>query len=539
MIKVLLVDDEDIEREGMAAAVPWEALGMTLTDTAWNGIEGLEKIRMHVPDIVITDIKMPVMDGIQLIRSAKELYPDILFVVLSGYGEYEYTSRAMELGIRHYILKPCDEEKIVEVLTEVRKEFDQLAERRKKEREYRSTFFRMLPRVKEQLLGILVQEKEMSASDQILLERFMKNVPNAFVLLGIRFPDRPDQLDQFVLTNILTELLGTENIYMSTAAKEEMLYLLPANTGDSLKPLLIKVHREYGKYRPARLRSAVSQAGKIEEMSLLYRQLEELFFLGDPSGQMEFLSYDLLGEAENSAASAFDYAKIRSAKSYGDVLFELFSSYARLKAAGFSGSQIEQAFALFLRVFCGSCALPAEGGKQKDQGTGGLTENRPEHLPANGPEILSEADWAVLERSAEACASFLSVSLPDTKDGERLKRILESIYRNIQNPDLSLQYLAREVLFMNEDYFGRFFYRCMHEKYSSFLIHVRIELAKRLMAFRPDIRISELAEQIGFPADGQYFSKVFKKAAGMSPSEYRQSFCRNFTGSPPGNSIQL
>ena len=62
------------------------------------------------------------MDGIQLIRNTKELYPDILFVVLSGYGEYEYTSRAMELGIRHYILKPCDEEKIVEVLLGVKKE---------------------------------------------------------------------------------------------------------------------------------------------------------------------------------------------------------------------------------------------------------------------------------------------------------------------------------------------------------------------------------------------------------------------------------
>lgn len=120
MIKVILVDDEDIERDAMAEIIPWEKLDMELVDTAWNGIEGLEKIRMHVPDIVITDIKMPVMDGIQLIRNTKELYPDILFVVLSGYGEYEHTSRAMELGIRHYILKPCDEEKIVEVLQKVK-----------------------------------------------------------------------------------------------------------------------------------------------------------------------------------------------------------------------------------------------------------------------------------------------------------------------------------------------------------------------------------------------------------------------------------
>ena len=103
-----------------------------------------------------------------------------------------------------------------------------------------------------------------------------------------------------------------------------------------------------------------------------------------------------------------------------------------------------------------------------------------------------------------------------------MKHILYSIYQNIKNPDLSLQYLAKEVLFMNEDYFGRFFYRYTNEKYSSFLVRIRVDLAKRLMAFDPDIRISELAEQIGYPADGQYFAKVFKKTTGLVPSEYRK-----------------
>ena len=133
----------------------------------------------------------------------------------------------------------------------------------------------------------------------------------------------------------------------------------------------------------------------------------------------------------------------------------------------------------------------------------------------------------------EECAAFLRLSLPDTKDGNRLKHILYGIYQNIKNPDLSLQYLAKEVLFMNEDYFGRFFYRSTNEKYSSFLVRIRVDLAKQLMAFNPDIRITELAEQIGYPADGQYFAKVFKKNTGMVPSEYRKMLTsdesRNFS----------
>ena len=101
MYRVIFVDDEDIEREAMAAIIPWEQVDMELADMAWNGVEGLEKIRMHRPDVVITDIKMPVMNGIELIREAQKISPNTVFVVLSGYGEFEYTSQAMELGIRH------------------------------------------------------------------------------------------------------------------------------------------------------------------------------------------------------------------------------------------------------------------------------------------------------------------------------------------------------------------------------------------------------------------------------------------------------
>lgn len=492
MIKVLLVDDEDIEREAMAEIIPWKKLDMELVDMAWNGIEGLEKIRMYIPDIVITDIKMPVMDGIQLIRNTKELYPDILFVVLSGYGEYEYTSRAMELGIRHYILKPCDEEKIVEVLQGVKKELAELENKRKSEQEYRSTFYQMLPRVKEQILGILITQKEVSKADKILLEKFMEDTRNSFALLGIQSPQELDQLDQFVLTNILTELLGVENIYMSTSTKDEMIYLIPEEIVENLRPLIIKVHKEYGKYKQTGLRSAISRTGGIEEVSSLYSQLQELFFLGDSEGRMEFISFDFL--KKDNSVMILDYDRIREAKDYAEVMFEIYTSFAKMEMRGFSKNRIADSFRFFLKIFC-----------------------EKEECEAKDGDI-----WELLEIVTEECAAYLKLSLPDTKDGNRMKHILYSIYQNIKNPDLSLQYLAKEVLFINEDYFGRFFYRYTNEKYSSFLVRVRVNLAKQLLEFNPDIRISELAEQTGYPADGQYFAKVFKKNTGMVPSEYRK-----------------
>ena len=129
MEKLLIVDDEEIELDGMAELIDWPSYGYELVGTAINGKRGLALIQEKQPDIVITDIKMPVMDGLAMIRAAQEQHVDTVFVVLSGYGDYEYTSQAMQLGIRHYILKPCDEAKILPVLEQARAE---LHERRSK-----------------------------------------------------------------------------------------------------------------------------------------------------------------------------------------------------------------------------------------------------------------------------------------------------------------------------------------------------------------------------------------------------------------------
>ena len=132
MEKLLIVDDEEIELDGMAELIDWQSAGYELVGTAINGKRGLALLEEKHPDIVITDIKMPVMDGLAMIRAAQEQNADTVFVVLSGYGDYEYTSQAMQLGIRHYILKPCDESKILPVLEQARAELHERRSNAKK-----------------------------------------------------------------------------------------------------------------------------------------------------------------------------------------------------------------------------------------------------------------------------------------------------------------------------------------------------------------------------------------------------------------------
>lgn len=118
-MKVYLADDERFTRDGISQLIPWEELGLQLMGTGADGQAAFKDIASYVPDIVITDIKMPKMDGIELIQTVTSQYPHIKFVVLSGYGEFELASQAMRHGVKYYLLKPCDEQEIIDVLQKV------------------------------------------------------------------------------------------------------------------------------------------------------------------------------------------------------------------------------------------------------------------------------------------------------------------------------------------------------------------------------------------------------------------------------------
>lgn len=128
MEKLLIVDDEKREREGLCWLIDWESHGIKVSGTARNGFDALQQMRKDKPDIVIVDVRMPVMNGIEMIREAQKEFTEIIYVVLSGYGDYEYTSQAMELGVRHYLLKPCDEKKIIAMVKKVKGELIQQRE---------------------------------------------------------------------------------------------------------------------------------------------------------------------------------------------------------------------------------------------------------------------------------------------------------------------------------------------------------------------------------------------------------------------------
>lgn len=501
MYKLLIVDDEELEREGMARFIPWADYDIVLADTAWNGVEGLEKIKKYRPEIVMTDIKMPVMNGIELIREAKKEFPDTTFIVLSGYGEYEYTSQAMEEGVRHYILKPCDEEKIVKVIDKVKAEIAEQKRQKEQMAEYSTTIRRLLPRAKEQVFYNLLMGREQIQEDyRLFMEELDENL--AVCVLTIRLEMEIDYVIQFVLYNILEELFGGDIFIMATAFSNEMVFLLHAAQSDKVQFAVKRMKTELDRLSGKKVQAALSEEGVLREIRTLYLQTTELLGMGGEKYQEEVLTYGLFREAKQEVGLLVNYEALRNAQDLERVLIELYLASCQMKRLGYSDEKKRGVYQWLQRVF----------------GKGQIAEDG------------EQSEWELLCETAQFIAGQKTQEAKKGQDEERMERILLAVFAHLTETEMNIRYLAKEVLFMNEDYFGRLFLRYKKVKFSTYVLDLRIELARRIMQDSPDIRVSDVAGMVGFPEDGQYFSKVFRRATGMTPSQYKEANADRYTG---------
>ena len=128
---IMLVDDEEEARKAIIRKMDWERLGFYVAGDAENGQDALEKVELLEPDVVMTDIRMPYMDGLTLAARIREKYPSTKILIFSGYDDFEYAKQAIKLGVTEYILKPVSGQELAKILDKVRVSLDQeIAQRR-------------------------------------------------------------------------------------------------------------------------------------------------------------------------------------------------------------------------------------------------------------------------------------------------------------------------------------------------------------------------------------------------------------------------
>lgn len=125
MYDILIVDDEESIRKGLKILIDWKAYGYEVKGEAANGLEALNLMREHSFHVVIADIRMPKIDGLELIRQIKQMKLRTKAIIISGYKDFEYAKTAIELGVKNYILKPINQEALIETLARISEEFEE------------------------------------------------------------------------------------------------------------------------------------------------------------------------------------------------------------------------------------------------------------------------------------------------------------------------------------------------------------------------------------------------------------------------------
>lgn len=512
MYRLLIVDDEEFEREGMAQLIDWEQYGIEVVGTAWNGLDGIEKTRQLQPDIILTDIKMPVMDGIELIRRVRKSWPQIEFAVLSGYGEYEYTSKAMEQGVRHYILKPCDEERIAEAIEKVKKDVESRREQKRRD----AYFDQIAPQARKQLFRNLLLNREQGREENLFVLPPGEALPERVRLLVFRSRDSFDGLEEFVLGNMLEELLEGLNLqaYVATVVRNDAVVMISDARPEILTRMVRRIEREFLRVRREPVRAALSNSGSAEQLSELYEQAEELFLMGVEIESEPLLHYGMMEGKKQDMEVLVDFTVAGQTRDYAELLQSLQVTFLRMRKRKMSLEEKRERMDWLLRCLYGERLQEREG--CMDDGSGQSL------MVAAARQIWRHSVQERPENGGSAEKTSVQEGKDEKKEDRRYLQALEEIYRHFQDQKLSLHYLATEILYANEDYFGRFFQKASGKKFTKFLLDARMTAAEQLMQLEPDIMVYEVSEMTGYAADGQYFSKIFKKRTGMTPSEYRE-----------------
>ncbi|MBR5422301.1 MAG: response regulator [Lachnospiraceae bacterium] len=413
-MKVFLADDEIVVREGIRESFPWDDTPYTLVGEAPDGEMALPMIRDTNPDIVITDIRMPFMDGLELCRTLCTQMPWIGIIVLSGYDEFEYARQCIQLGVREYLLKPINAADLREVLDKVS---NQLKEERK--------------------------ALEHAASLRARMEgggKFLKEK-----LIGSLFTDDSAEEDA---QNVLKELAAMGCPVPAPYYTVVDAAFTPTGTGQEAASSLAET------------------SGGIVHTSAS-RTGTRLLVLGNT--------------AEDAEEMAYSFS----------------SSLAR---------ELERCECSAIRV-----------------GIGDIVD-RPEEI-LHSFKTARHIRHLLVQRTEEQAIILGTREMGGVEDETQVSSIISEaklyMAQNYSNPNLMLQDVAQAVN-MSKSRFSTVFSQQNGQTFTEYLIYLRLNKAKELLR-ESGMKSSQVAREAGYN-DAHYFSYIFKKNTGMTPSEYRAQY---------------
>mgnify|MGYP004515495577 CR=1 FL=1 len=535
MIKVFLVEDEVVMRNGIKNNIPWEQEGFEFVGEASDGELAYPLIKREKPDILITDIRMPFMDGLELSRLVKKELPQIKIIILSGYNEFDYAKTAIGIGVTDYLLKPISSAKLLEAVKKVadmiEKEQDnaRLIERYEKEMEENTL------QEKHKLWGSLVSNR---LSTMELLEKGqrlgMDFTASAYLVFLFKLMEEGDATGCSEELNRASEkvndLTGAwKNALSFDRSPEGWAFLIKGesekevhNTFEEAKKELLELAKSYPKVEYfGGIGSVVHRIGDIQtSYKEAARAFSSRFFLD--ANQIADSSELLQRQTENDGK--IDVSKMLSKKREHELVERFFKNGTVEEVDSFLDelfqgigeqnckSLLYRQYVVMDLFFCASDFL---------DNLEIPTENLPEEC-RDINQIVEKAGSAGELREQIGILFTETMQLRDGHSKKKYSKLLEDaksfIDENYKHDDMSLNTVAAQVN-ISPSYFSTIFSNEMGQTFVEYLTRVRLDKAKELLMCST-MRTAEIGYEVGYK-DSHYFSYIFKKIVGCSPKEYR------------------
>lgn len=505
-MKFLIVEDEIRIREGIRRLLPKLDAENEIAAEAENGEQGLALIQRVQPDVIITDVRMPVMDGLSMLEEAYREGCAAKAIVLSAYSEFEYARSALRLGVKEYLLKPINLTDFSEAIQRVKQEIER---DRKNSPEKIGGLDHMIRNI---LSGDIKTEDEVL---DYLKDRFGIEKTSPIALLVTYFEEwtekkRADFLRKIKM--ILSERPGVLYcIQQDEKQREIRLLLYNYKEGDNMKRW-IQGHflRENGK-----LRGAAMGWTEVEDIRLLrenYEAVEQYLEWTIPMGDDVIISYpDILNIQTELCVYPLDIEEqMKAAVCSGDEektikSLKRFQRYFQDQKV-YSPQNIKECY---VRFFWSMIHFLKEAGSMSSE-------------DVDQRELLDRITRAKTRQGLEeAVAKLLSERKSSDEEISNLNvRRAVAMIHEFYRTGITLDEIAAR-LGITPEYLGTQFHQEMGINFSAYIRKFRIEKAKKLL-LGTDMKLYEVAEQAGY-TDAKYFSRVFKAETGMLPAEYRKT----------------
>ncbi|UJF32639.1 response regulator [Paenibacillus hexagrammi] len=527
MYKVAIIDDDMIIRKGLTHTIPWAELGCRVVGTASNGNKGLELIAAERPQIIITDIRMPFMDGLQMSQIVREQYPESKVIFLTGYGEFEYVQEALKLRVFDYILKPVDSKHLCEKITEIKRELEKEYTLQRQIKEglpyLRGTYLKKLligeasavgTEGERESLGIHLEDSQVA----VLIVKIDDYHSGAILT---RYKEK--ELYHFCMLNICEELLRQYfHGYIYFENDDRMVMFINHDVPKS--ELQAKVGSFAEKLRTTielYLKSTVTVGqGNVyqglESLSEAYADADSVLNLRLVRGKNRVLTtHDRLEGSEETVNTTeirerqdllVAKAKMGLLEETYEVIFEIeqelvHSGIDSLEQAQFIG--VETIAFLF-----------QEMKEWREHYEERISEAYKSIFKA---EIIEDI-FEVLRGLFGDLIGFMKSKKMNTRK-KTVELAVEYMNGRYSDHELTLNEVAKEV-FVSATYLSLLFKRELKTNFNKVLLDIRMTKAIELFT-QEDYKSFEISEKVGFN-NPQYFSVCFKKYTGYSPSEYRK-----------------